>query len=239
MDPTLPEFRPRARSESTEPRRPTGNDPQWRTTCRTCGEAFKSRNQLMRHLYRSHPGKPGKSKTPAKAPRRESLPPPPTPLTQRPAAPKPQKSQSQSQVHPFSLLADQGKLAFVGRVMVAIFAVGMKQLEEEHAQQRGQNHGHESEQPLKAQFPAEQETALPTSNSSALSGPQTGMTAAAALEGHGQMYQGQQGNSSGSEDSDDEDGGAALYGPAPEELPLRLGETGGELDGLDQIDDLD
>ncbi|KAH6640325.1 hypothetical protein F5144DRAFT_525766 [Chaetomium tenue] len=240
MDPTSPEFRPKFQpepesSQSTNHRPPAGNsnDPQWRTKCRTCGEAFKSRNQLMRHLYRSHPLKPGKSKASGKTaksslpqPPPQSLPRPPLPAP-HPAAPK----REQPQVHPFALLAHQDQLAFVGQAMRAVFAVGMKQLEEEQAQQRDGNHEHIS-------AASQNGTALPTSNPSSPLGPCAGKGPAIAPT---HTYQGQQGDDSGSEDSDDdEDGGAALYGPGLEEPPLRLGDTGrGELNGLDSIDDLD
>ena len=116
--------------------------------------------------------------------------------------------------------------------MRAVFAVGMKQLEEEQAQQRGGNRGDGSAQ-SRTDTPA-----LPTPDSSAPSGSHTRTGPAAAP---GETCQGEQGNDSGSEDSDDddEDGGAPLYGSAYGELPLPPPDTEGELSWLDQIDDLD
>lgn len=115
--------------------------------------------------------------------------------------------------------------------MRAIFAVGMKQLEEEQAQQRGGNRGNGSAQ-SQTDTPA-----LPTPDSRAPLGAHTGAAPAAAPD---QMYQGGQGDDLGSEDSDDdEDGGAPLYGSAYGELPLPPQGTEDELSWLDQIDDLD
>jgi hypothetical protein len=55
----------------------------------------------------------------------------------------------------------------------------------------------------------------------------------------GQAYQGKLGDDSGSEDSDDDDGGVALFGPTFGSLSLRLHDGEGEVNGLEGDLDLD
>ncbi|KAL2187660.1 hypothetical protein L209DRAFT_753736 [Thermothelomyces heterothallicus CBS 203.75] len=232
MDPTIPEFRPQALAQPTdEPRPDTSEESQWRTTCRTCGEKFKSRNQLMRHLYKSHPGKPAKSKASPKATQPRIAP-------QSPVAPKPghsqphsqSQSQSRSRVHPFALLSYQQQVAFAGHVLFAIFSIGMKQLEEEGKEQQQrerhqeqlQNHGALSLQGAGDWKPQKGPT-------SATPGPEAAVPSQASPDrtpSPDQISRGKPENGAESEDSDDEDGGVALFGPAYGDLPFRPGEKG-------------
>ncbi|KAK4244315.1 hypothetical protein C7999DRAFT_17404 [Corynascus novoguineensis] len=223
MDPTIPEFRPQgltSQATGDELRTSTTEETQWRTTCRTCGETFKSRNQLMRHLYRNHPGKPAKGKS---SPPKTSQ---PFPVPHALATPKPAKSQSQSQVHPFSLLSPQQQLAFAGHVMRAIFAVGIRQLKQERGKQQWQpiriremESFPESSRPT--QYTQEELVSVTQKSRTAIE-PQRGTACARTPN---EVYRGKVEEGSGSEDSDDEDGGVALFGPSTEELPLRLGQN--------------
>ncbi|KAL2140139.1 hypothetical protein VTI28DRAFT_4221 [Corynascus sepedonium] len=227
MDPTIPEFRPQgltSQATGDELRTSTTEETQWRTTCRTCGESFKSRNQLMRHLYRNHPGKPAKVKS---SPPKISQ---PSPMPHALATPKPaqsqSQSQSQSQVHPFSLLSPQQQLAFAGHVMRAIFAVGIRQLKQERGKQQWQQIRIREMETFPESSPpgqyTQEELASVTQKSKTATKPQRGN---ARARGPDEVYREKVEEDSGSEDSDDEDGGVALFEPSTEGLPLRLGQN--------------
>ncbi|KAK4098008.1 hypothetical protein N658DRAFT_509929 [Parathielavia hyrcaniae] len=150
MDPSTPEFRPRAvvlPTDSQPQQTPLMmSDAKWRTTCRTCGANFRSRNQLMKHLYRTHPLKPGTVKQPnATSLREQEAPNQPSKVVVRvkapPAADKlaspttarattAHKPEKQSPTHPFVLLSESQKLVFVARVLFVLFNVCMRQMEE-------------------------------------------------------------------------------------------------------------
>ncbi|KAL2169365.1 hypothetical protein VTG60DRAFT_6139 [Thermothelomyces hinnuleus] len=231
MDPTIPEFRPQALAQPTDELRPdTSEESQWRTTCRTCGEKFKSRNQLMRHLYKSHPGKPAKSKSSPKATQPRVAP-------QSPVAPKPghsqsrSQSQSQSRVHPFALLSYQQQLAFAGHVLFAIFSIGMKQLEEEKEKEEQQRERHQDQlqnlgvKELQGAGDLKPQKGL----TSATPGPEAAAPSQASpnrTPSPHQISRGRPVDSPESEDSDDEDGGVALFGPAYGDFSFRPGEKG-------------
>jgi hypothetical protein len=227
------------------------SDAQWRTTCRTCGSSFKSRNQLMRHLYRSHPGKPAKSKASAKAATTKPVQLPPSPPNQ--AANNPERSQSQ--VHPFILLSEQQRTVYVARVLSAVFAVCMKQMEEKKGQQEGQE-GQTQDQEQHQDTRLDQDHhigghEMDHSRKPHLGPPDGGTTSTSDLKSTGpnsapkgkpspdQVYQGKLGDDSGSEDSDDDDGGVALFGPTLGSLSLRLHDAKGEVEGLEGDLDLD
>ena len=232
-----------------EPNSPApATDPQWRTACRTCGASFKSRNQLMRHLYRSHPGKPGKQGKP-KAPSQtapRNAPTTPAPIPSTPTTPTAHKPGQPPQVHPFSLLGQQQQLAFAAQVLSAIFTVGMQQQREEEGE--GQAHDEEKGQGPN-QLPASlqkrdhlqaslllspssrnlaetpvdpgltmQTPPSPTTNDSTAAAPDQTWT-------HEGKTQAKATDDPELEDSDDDDdgGGVALFDPAVlEELPFRL-----------------
>ncbi|KAL2161869.1 hypothetical protein VTH06DRAFT_7653 [Thermothelomyces fergusii] len=117
MDPTASEFRPRALAQpgnELQLRPNPSEDSRWRTTCRTCGAKFQSRNQLMRHLYKSHPGKPAKPKPSPPKTAQARVAPQPSVARQPGLSQSYSQSQSPSRVHPFALLSCQQQLAFAG-----------------------------------------------------------------------------------------------------------------------------
>ncbi|KAG7285900.1 hypothetical protein NEMBOFW57_008194 [Staphylotrichum longicolle] len=230
-------------------------DPQWRTACRTCGASFKSRNQLMRHLYRSHPGKPGRQGKP-KAPSQST---PRSAQTAQAPAPTPAPTSREP--------GQQQQLAFAAQVLSAIFTVGMQQ-----QQQEGQEGNHQpaglQPNPAHSLPPSQLSRTLgeasasgpksstvhpsshaPTTTTTTVNGATTAAAAAAAQD---QTWTRQGGEAdtkalddSESEDSDDDDdgGGVALFGPpALGELSFRPGddaEVGRDVEELDAVGDLD
>ena len=218
-----------------DPKPPAATDPRWRTACRTCGASFKSRNQLMRHLYRSHPGKPGKPKTssssqssPRKPQPAQAPPPLLAPLTLPTPATRPKREQSPP-VHPFSLLAQREQLAFAAHVLCAIFTVGVKQQEEEQGQRQKQRDRERDSPPPLLPKDATSPPVTPDFVLPAARLPQSATTDPASHRGT------KADDDSELEDSDeDEDGGVALFGAGLGGLSLwgaDVEEGGGGRDG--------
>ncbi|KAL2134858.1 hypothetical protein VTI74DRAFT_10664 [Chaetomium olivicolor] len=156
MDTSSMQSSPSHRSPPPAPasqgKKPPADDPHWRTTCKTCGGSFRSRNQLMRHLYRAHPG-PGKPVASAKAVTKPSQPRWVTPRTAQPAAvakvpvpaaaetppPVRKPERTGAGVHPYALLSEGEKVRFVGFVLGVLFIVGVRLREEEVKQQMAGN----------------------------------------------------------------------------------------------------
>lgn len=225
------------------------SDAQWRTTCRTCGSSFKSRNQLMRHLYRSHPGKPAKSKAAQKTPK--PVPPPSTPPN--PATTGTNTDRPPSQVHPFLILSEQQRTVYVARILSAVFAVCMKQMEEKEERQQGQNeheiHNEEQHQDMRPaqdhqtagkELDTAQEPLSGPPNDGSMQDPdQKPPGSNSAPKDRPIPDQPHRGNGSELEDSDDDDGGVTLFAPRLGSLPLRLRDGQAAMDGLEGDLDLD
>jgi hypothetical protein len=193
----------------------------------------------MRHLYRSHPGKPAKPKASLKALATKPVQPPPTPPNQ--ATSNPERSSS-SQVHPFILLSEQQRTVYVARVLSAVFAVCLKQMEEKKGQQEGQEgrHDQHKNQTSSKELDSPREPFLALSNDAPTANPKLKRPAPKAQPSSpNQIYPGKLDDDSGSEDSDDDDGGVTLFGPTLGSLPLRLHDGDGEVDGLEGDLDLD
>ncbi|KAK4128035.1 hypothetical protein N657DRAFT_629219 [Parathielavia appendiculata] len=227
MDPSTPEFRPRVCS--TDSQQTPMSDAKWRTTCRTCGANFKSRNQLMRHLYKTHPLKPGKLNATSREVPNFSLRPQSAEKLTSPILRATVPRSEQSQIHPFILLPEDQKLVFVARVLFAMFTMCMRQIEEERARQqneqcRGESQNREqSEDHQKSQnrtrlspqdfiLPPSEDagSAIPIAEAQSTSQPATGHGHHSRAIAPDQIYQGGVKDDSESEDSDDEDGGVAL-----------------------------
>ncbi|KAL2264581.1 hypothetical protein VTJ83DRAFT_7091 [Remersonia thermophila] len=121
-----------------------GPDLQWRTTCRTCGSSFESRNRLMRHLFSAHPGKKTRKQKNNKKQEEEKgdgaggwdgskprtglgSPGPGNgggPEAQDASTAKPRPK---TEIHPLSLLSEGQMMAFVMRVLAILFVVGIRQ----------------------------------------------------------------------------------------------------------------
>jgi hypothetical protein len=191
----------------------------------------------MRHLYRSHPGKPAKPKASLKSLATKPVQPPPTPPNQ--ATSNPERSSS-SQVHPFILLSEQQRTVYVARVLSAVFAVCLKQMEEKKGQQEGQEgrHDQHKNQTSSKELDSSREPLLESPNDTTPN-PRSKGPAPKAQPSLDQIYQGKLDDDPGSEDSDDDDGGVALFGPTLGSLPLRLHDGDGGVDGLEGDLDLD
>jgi hypothetical protein len=199
----------------------------------------------MRHLYKTHPGKPAKAKgTPRETSKAATRTHPVQTLTS--PLPAPQKPE-QSQVHPFILLSAQQKLVFVARVLFVIFTVYMRQMEENQElqedqelaqEEEGQHEDPEQHQDCNPILP--QQSAMPPSKdkTSPTPGPDSNPIAnlgTVDATSHHQICQGKARNDSDLEDSDDEDGGVSLSDPELGDLPPRV-STGSEEGQWDELD---
>jgi hypothetical protein len=203
----------------------------------------------MRHLYKTHPGKPAKAKgTPRETSMAAIRTHPVQTLTS--PLPAPQKPE-QSQVHPFILLSAQQKLIFVARILFVIFTVYMRQMEEEQVlqeaqeltqEEEGRHEDPEQHQDCNPILP--QQSAMPPSKdiTSSIPGPESNPIAnlgTVDATSHPQICQWGAKNDSDLEDSDDEDGGVSLSDPELGELPPRVSSEEGQWDELDGYTSLD
>ncbi|KAK4135072.1 hypothetical protein BT67DRAFT_290742 [Trichocladium antarcticum] len=225
----------RSRRQSTAASTARNQSPS-RKTCRRCGQQFQTRNKLMRHLFDSHtPPKPSHvgAKTAAKtAAARDAAvlvsppsgPRPPDPPASRPARPP--------RVHPFSMLSQQGQIAFTLNILCLIFAVGLKQQEQEQEQQEhAQTRPETWSTTPGSHHPARWSPHSPSSQtpSSQTPSPQLGT---AGAESRDQIYAAGPVDSSEFEDSDD-DGGVAISGTMLGDLVVRVRWVEDDLDHLD------
>ncbi|KAL2150611.1 hypothetical protein VTH82DRAFT_7174 [Thermothelomyces myriococcoides] len=198
----------------------------------------------MRHLDRSHPRKPAKSKLSPKATQPRVVPQPP--IDAIPSQPQScSQSQSQFRIHPFALLSYKQQVAFAGHVLFALFSVGMKQLEEENEKERQQgqlqNHGVKVLQGGGGRRLQAALTSINITPSSTSATPYVNSNCTPH-----QAYCGRLDDGPESEDTDDEDGGAALCGSPYGDWTTRFGDKGDvafedskgacELDNIDSLD---
>jgi hypothetical protein len=125
----------------------------------------------------------------------------------------------------------------------------MKQMEEKKGQQEGQegrdnyreegHHEKHKDETGNKELDSSREPLLASPNDGTTPNPKSNTPAPKAQPSPDQIYQGKLGDDSGSEDSDDDDGGVALFGPTLGRLPLRFRDGNGGVDGLEGDLDLD